>query len=67
VGKDGVLGPHLGLYNIFFYFESFVHELIVLSFLPPTCIAHTFAILLHDYWAVYHAFSTPLFCMPYTI
>jgi len=35
-----------------FYFESFVHEPIVLSFLPPTCIAHTVAILLHDYRAI---------------
>jgi len=42
----------VGLYKIFFYFESFVHESIVLSFLPPTCIAHTVAILLHDYWAI---------------
>jgi len=41
-----------GLYKIFVYFESFVHEAIVLSFLPPTCIAHTVAIRLHDYWAI---------------
>ena len=41
-----------GLYKIVIYFESFVHESIVLSFLEPTCIAHTVAILLHDYWAI---------------
>ena len=31
------------------YFQSFVHESIVLSFVRPTCIAHTVAILLHGY------------------
>jgi len=30
-----------------------VHESIVLFFLPPTCIGHPVAILLHDYWAIY--------------
>jgi len=35
--------------QIFVYFQSFVNESIVLSFHPPTCIAHTDAILLHDY------------------
>jgi len=34
--------------KIFLYFESFVHESIVLSFLLPSCIAHTVAILVHD-------------------
>jgi len=37
-----------GLYKTFFYFESLVHESIVLSFLPPTCTAHTVTMLLHD-------------------
>ena len=48
-------GQGLGrsLYKIFFYFEPFVHVSIVLSFFCPACIAHTVAILLHDYWAIY--------------
>jgi len=33
---------------------------IVLSFFRPACIAHTVAILLHDYWAIYDPPSTPL-------
>jgi len=37
---------------MFFYFESFVHESIALSFLPPTWIAHTVAMLLHDHWII---------------
>jgi len=37
----------LRFHKIFFYFESFVNESIVLSFLSPTCIAHTVAIVLH--------------------
>ena len=32
--------PMFGLYKIFFYFESFVHESTMLSFPLPTCIAH---------------------------
>jgi len=43
----------LGLYKILFNFEAVVQESTILSFPPPTCIAHTVAILLHDYWAVY--------------
>ena len=56
----------LGLYKIFFYFESFVHESIVLSFLPPTCIGHTVAIL----FATLGQHTTPPrppLCMPHTI
>jgi len=37
-----------------------MHESIVLSFLPPTCIAHTVAILLHDWRAIYDPSSTSL-------
>ena len=48
----------LGLYKILFYFESFVHKSIVLSFLPPTCVALTVAILLHDYCKIYDPPST---------
>jgi len=47
-------------YKRFVHFESFVHESIVLLFLPPTCIAHTVAILLHDYRAIYDPPSTSL-------
>jgi len=42
----------LGLYKIFVYFEAIVHESTILSFPPPTCIAHPGAILLHDNWTV---------------
>ena len=38
----------LGRYKIFFYLGSFVHESIVLSFLPPTWISHTIARLLRN-------------------
>jgi len=55
-----VLRSSLGLYKIFFYFESFVHESIVLSFSRPACIAHTVAILLHDYSAIYDPPSNSL-------
>ena len=50
----------LGLYKIFFYVSSFVHESIVLSFFRPACIAHAVAILVHDYWAIYDPPSTSL-------
>jgi len=46
----------LGLYKIFFYFLSCVHESTILSFFRrfrPACVAHTVAILLHGYWAIY--------------
>jgi len=59
----------LGRYKIFFYFESFVHESNLLSFLPPTCIAHPVAIPLHDYRAVYDPpLDPPSIChAPYKI
>ena len=44
--------PGFGLYKIFVYFGAIVHESTILSFPPPTCIGHTVAMLLHDYWAV---------------
>jgi len=45
-----------------------VHESIVLSFLPPTYIAHTVAILLHDHWAIYDPPSTSLlYAMHHTL
>jgi len=37
-----------------------VYESNILLFPPPTCIGHTVAILLYDYWAVNHTSSTPL-------
>ena len=51
------------------YFESFVHESIVLSISRPACIAHTVAILLHTYWAIYDPPPPPRppFCTPYTM
>jgi len=36
----------IGLNKILFYIEECVHESIILSWPPPTCIAHTIAILL---------------------
>ena len=51
-GLNNTRGARVGLYQIFFAYESFVHESIVLSFFRPACIAHTVATLLHDYWAV---------------
>jgi len=50
----------VGLYNIFFYFGAFVHESINLLVPHPTCVAHTIALLLHDYCAMYDPPSTPL-------
>jgi len=52
--KSGIhIPPEFGLYKRFVYFEAVVRESIILSFPPPTCIAHPGAILLHDYWRVY--------------
>jgi len=52
--------PRLGLNKIFFYLAAFAHESTVFYCLPPICIAHTSAILLHDYCAIYDTPSTPL-------
>ena len=59
----------VGLYKILFYFEAVVHESIILLLPPPTCIAHTIAILLHDYCAIYDPPSEPSFIchIPYNI
>jgi len=57
-----------GLYKLFFSFESFEHETNLVSFLPPTWIAHTVAVLLHDYRAVYDPPSTsPVYAIHHTI
>jgi len=57
---DGRRRRWIGLYKIFFYFEAFVHESIIPFLPPPTCIAHTIALLLHDYCAIYDSPPTPL-------
>ena len=50
----------VGLYNKLFYFQSCVHESIVVSVFRPACIAHTVAILFHGDWAIYDPHPTPL-------
>jgi len=58
----------LGLYTILFYFEAFVHESIILSLPPATCIARTIVMLVHVYRAIYDASPTPhLYTMHNTI
>jgi len=47
------VGEGVGLYKIFVYFEAVVNESTILSFPPPTCIAHSGAILLQDHRTVY--------------
>jgi len=49
--------------------SSFVHESIVLAFFWLSCIAHTVALLLHDYWAIYDPpLDLPFVChAPYQI
>jgi len=44
-----------------------VHESTIVSFPPPTCIAHPGAILSHEYWTVYDSPSDLPLCMLYTI
>jgi len=58
-----------GLYKIFVYFEAVVHESTILSFPPPTCIAHPGAILLHDSRTIYESPSDLAFASytPYNI
>jgi len=50
----------VGLYKIFVHFKAFVHESVILVSPPPTCNAHTIAVLLHDLCAIYDRPSTPL-------
>jgi len=58
----------LGLYKTFFYFKACVHESIILVLPPPTCNAHTIAILLHDHCAIKHPYPTrPLYAIHHTI
>jgi len=49
----------VGLYKIFFHFEAFVHESIILYSPLPTCIAHTIEILLYGYCAKYYLPPNP--------
>ena len=56
LGRSTLAGP----YKIFFYFESFVHEPIGISFLPLTCIAHTIATRVHGYCPIYDSPPTSL-------
>jgi len=67
IGADLAQQVRIGLYKIFFYFWSFVHDSIVLSFSRPACITHTVAIPLHDYRAIYTSPARPPCCIPYTI
>jgi len=68
-GGPAQAGFTLGVYKIFVYFESFVHESTIVCPPPPTCIAHPGAIPLHDYCAVYGPPSDLLFVShtPYNI
>jgi len=54
--------PRCGLHTIFVHFEAFVQASIILYCSPPTCIANTIVIALHDYWAIYDPPSTSLVC-----
>jgi len=48
---------------MFIYSTAVVYKSTILSFPPPTCIAHPGAILLHDYWTVYDSlFDLPSVC-----
>jgi len=62
-------GLELGLYEILFYFRALVHESIILFLPPPTCIAHTVAILLQYHCAIFEPSSDPPFLChtPYDI
>ena len=49
-----------GVYKILLYFEAYVHESIIFYCPHPTRIAHTIALLLHGYCAIYDSPPTPL-------
>jgi len=59
----------VGLYKILLYFDAFVHDSIIRSLAPPTCIARTIAIPLYLHCAIYDALPTPRFVChtPYNI
>jgi len=56
----------VGLYRRLVSLEAFVHESIILLLPTPTCVAHTIAMLMHDYCAIYNA-PRPPFYVPHTI
>jgi len=58
--------PQFGLYNFLFHCKAFVHKSIIYILPPTICIAHTGAVLLHDFCATYDL-TRPPFRMPYTI
>ena len=60
VGLGGLNPAQLGLYKILFYLKAFVHESIILLSPPPACMAHTVAVVLHVYCAIYGAPPIPL-------
>jgi len=61
VGELNLRGTgSIGRYKIFFHVEAFVHESVIAFSPPTTCIAHTIAVLLHDYCAIYDTPPTPL-------
>jgi len=55
----------MSLYKIFVYSEAVVHESIIFIPPPPTCTAHTVAILLHAYCAIYD--PPPLISLAYPV
>jgi len=68
-GLSGVYISSFLRYKTLFYFEVFVHESIILSLPPPTCIARTIAIRLHVHCALHAAPPDPPFVChtPYNI
>jgi len=58
--RGGGRGALAFTYKILFHFEAFVHESIILSLAPSTCIARSIAILLHVYCPIYDAPPTTL-------
>jgi len=65
-GADAIQVPFRGpissgVYKILFYFEAYVHESIILLLPPPTRVAHTLAILLQYYCAIFDLLPTPRF------
>jgi len=51
----------LGLYEILFYLEAFVHDSIIRLLPPSTCIARTIGVLLQDHCAIYAPPTAPPF------
>jgi len=56
-----IANVRIGLYEIVFYLEAFVHESISFLMPLPTCIARTIAILSHVYCAIHDAPPDPPF------